>query len=177
MTNPVPCARRVSSGRTIVRALLLLGSLSGCTAIIPGVMPHDLRYDAAKLEHDRCDPTPVDPRLYGAEIIQKVEPYYRFVMGGPNGRESHLAGAQLELRPLAGVTAELLERGLECRSAQIMLGHAEALANEPYAFADSWVRIDVKSGHGAFLVTLAADDSNRARELLERARAFAPTRP
>jgi hypothetical protein len=177
MENGSSLRRASRRPTTILTALLLLPALGGCTGIIPGVMPHDLRYDAAKLEHDRCDPTPVDPRLYGPDIIQKVEPYYRFVMGGPNGGESHLAGAQLELRPLAGVTEELLERGLECRSAQIMLGHAQALANEPYAFADSWVRIDVKSGHGAFVVSLAAEDSARAREVLERARAFAPPRP
>jgi hypothetical protein len=162
-------------------ALLWLGPLFvvlplGCTGIIPGVTPHDIRYDAAQLEHDRCDPTPVDPRLYGVDIIAKVEPYYRFVMGGPSGSESHLAGAKLELRPLPGVTEELLERGLMCRSAQIMLGHAQGAPNEPYALTDSWVKIDVKSGHGAFVVTVSAEDPNRAREVLDRARAFAPPR-
>jgi hypothetical protein len=136
-------------------------------------MPHDLRYDATKLEHDRCDPSPVDPRLYGGDIIAKVEPYYRYVMGGPSGGESHLAGAKLELRPLPGVTEELLERGLMCRSAQIMLGRVQAAPNEPYAFMDSWVKIDVEPGHGAFVVTLAPEDSTRAREVLEHARAFA----
>jgi hypothetical protein len=146
---------------------------SACTGIIPGATPHDVRYDAEALEHDRCDPTPVDPRVYGPAIIAKVEPYYRYVMGGPNGGESHLTGAQLELRPLPGVTVELLERGLLCRSAQVMLGHATPASNEPYAFADSWVKIDVKSGRGTFIVTLAAEDSSRAREILERAKAFA----
>jgi hypothetical protein len=139
-------------------------------------MPHDLRYDAAKLERDRCDAASVDPRLYGADLVAKVEPYYRYVMGGPSGGDSHLAGARLELRPLPGVTEELLERGLMCRSAQIMLGHAQAGANEPYAFTDSWVKIDVGPGRGAFVVTLAAEDPARARELLDRARAFAVAR-
>jgi hypothetical protein len=74
------------------------------------------------------------------------------------------------------VTEELLERGLMCRSAQIMLGHAQGAPNEPYALTDSWVKIDVKSGHGAFVVTVSAEDPNRAREVLDRARAFAPPR-
>jgi hypothetical protein len=159
------CASRAS------RVAFLL--LPACTGIIPGVTPHDIRFDASSQERDRCDPTPVDPRIYGADVIQSVEPFYRYVVGGPNGREAHLAGAKLELRPLAGITAELLERGLLCRSAQAMLGHVTALPNEPYSLPDSWVKIDVKSGRGTFEVTLAAEDATRAGEVLERAKAFA----
>ena len=161
--------------RHAVLAGLTLASLSvaACTGILPGVTPHDIRYDAAALERDDCDPTPVDPRIYGREVIQKVEPYYRYVLGGPNGREAHLGGAELTLRPLPGVTAELLERGLMCRSAQAMLGHVSAAPNEPYFLPDAWVKIDVKSGHGAFVVTLASEDKDRAKEVLERAKAYA----
>jgi hypothetical protein len=144
-----------------------------CTGIIPGVTPHDIRFDAVTLEHDRCDPTPVDPRLYGPDIIAKVEPYYRHTMGGPNGTESHFAGAQLELRPLPGVTEELLARGLMCRSAQVMLGRVQAAPNEPYALTDAWVKVEVKSGGGVFIVLLISEDPARAREVFERARAFA----
>jgi len=164
----------------ILRALASLGVLLGgaaCTGIIPGVTPHDIRFDAATLEHDRCDAAPVDPRIYGADIVDKVEPYYRYVMGGPSGGEKHLVGAELEVRPLSGVTEELLERGLMCRSAQVMLGHAQAAPNEPYALTDSWVKIDVKPGRGTFVVTLAAEDASRAREVLARAQAFATPRP
>ena len=150
---------------------------SACTGIIPGATPHDVRYDAEALEHDRCDPTPVDPSIYGAGIITRVEPYYHFVMGGPNGGESHLAGAQLELRPSPGLTGEMLERGLMCHAAQVMLGHAPAAPSEPYAFADGWVKIEVKSGHGAFIVSLSAEDPTRAREVLGRALAFEGSNP
>ncbi len=152
-------------------------TLPACTNILPGVMPHDLRYDAAALERDRCDREPVDPRLYSAALVIRAEPFYRVTMGGPNGSESHLAGAKLELRPLPGVTLELLERGLSCRSAQVMLGHAEAAPNEPYALLNSWVKVDVQSGRGAFVVTLVAEDTARAREVLDRAKAFAASSP
>jgi hypothetical protein len=161
-------------GQHVRRAFFaLVAGVPACTGVIPGVTPHDVRFDAAALEHDRCDPTPVDPRVYGAAVVQKVDPYYRYVMGGPNGREAHIAGAQLELRPLPGISAELLERGLMCRSAQVMLGHAEPAANEPYALADTWVKIDVSSGRGVFVVKLSAEDPERAREVLARAQAFA----
>ncbi len=154
------------------RGLVALAA-SACTGVIPGVTPHDIRFDAAALERDRCDPTPVDPRLYGPLIVRKVSPYYRYVMGGPNGREAHLAGAELEVQPLAGVTLELLERGLMCRSAKVMLGHAAPAPDEPYAFPDSWVKIDVSSGGGVFIVRLSAEEPGRAKELLDHARAFA----
>jgi hypothetical protein len=160
-------------GRVALSTLLTLSAVTACTGIIPGTMPHDIRYDAAALERERCDSSPVDPRIYSASIIQKVEPYYRHVMGGPSGLEARFSGVQLELRPLPGVTIELLERGLMCRSAQAMLGHVEPAANEPYFLPDAWVKIDVSSSHGAFLVTLAAEDPARAHELFERAKAFA----
>jgi hypothetical protein len=180
MMDVVDDMRRARTVRMILPVLAAIGQLLGCTGvtgIIPGVMPHDLRYDAATLEHDRCDPTPVDPHIYGSDIIVKVEPYYHLVMGGPNGQESILAGAQLELRPSPGLTVEMLERGLTCRAAQVMLGHAEPAPGEPYALTDSWVKIDVKSGHGSFLVNLSAEDPKRAREVLDRARAFAASNP
>ncbi len=165
--------RVLGASRRRICGALLLAPLSACTGIIPGVTPHDIRYDAAAQERDRCDPTPVDPRIYSAGIVQKAAPYYRYVMGGPSGRDAHLAGAQLELRPLPGVTEELLQRGLMCRSAQVMLGRSQPAPNEPYALSDSWVKIDVKSGSGTFLVTLAAEDGDRAREVLDRAQSFA----
>jgi len=107
------------------------GTLGACTTPIPGVMPREISRDAVIQERERCDRTPVDPRIYGAEVVQQVEPYYRHVVGWPNGREARFAGAELRLRPLPGVTAELLERGLTCRSARLMLGHAEPAPAEP----------------------------------------------
>ena len=150
---------------------------AGCTTMLPGAMPHDLRFDATKLAQDRCDTTSVDPRVYSSETVLHVTPYTRHVMGGPSGMEAHLAGAQLELRPLPGVTAELLQRGLECRSAELLLGRAVPAPNEPYVLPGGWVRIDVKSGGGSFLVTVAAEDPARTHEVLARAQAFVGRAP
>jgi hypothetical protein len=153
-------------------ALLALTSGAGCTTLIPGTTRHDVRRDATKLEHDRCDATPVDPRIYSAEIVQQVAVHYDYVMGGPSGREARFGGAELQLRPLPGVTAELLERGLMCRSAQRMLGRVPVAPNEPYYLPDGWVKIDVRSGGGTFIVSLSAEDAAHGRAIYERARAF-----
>lgn len=153
--------------------LFTLATCAACTTLIPGVSPHDIRRDAASLEKSRCNPTSPDPRLYGVPVIEKVSPLYQYVIGGPNDREARLGGAEIELRPLPGVTAELLERTLVCRSAQLTLGHAEPLANEPYFLPDGWVKVDVRSGGGSFIVRLSGEDDEHGREILRRARAYA----
>jgi hypothetical protein len=152
--------------------LAWLAQLAGCTTLIPGTLPHDLVYDARRLERDRCDPTPVDPHLYSAELVQSVEPLYQYVMGGPNGREAHLSGAELHLRPLPGLTTELLERGLSCHAAQLVLGRATAEPDDPYVLPAGWVKLDVSSGGASFNVKLTADDPGRAHEVVERATRF-----
>jgi len=163
--------------RCCLSTLAPAGVLSACTTLLPGTMPHNIERDATALERNRCDATPVDPRLYAAATVQKVEPYYRYSLGGSSGREAHFAGAELELRPFPGVTAELLERGLMCRSAQLMLGHAEGPPDEPYFLPHGWVKIDVQSGHGAFVVSLSSEDAERGHEVYDRARSFAGLAP
>jgi hypothetical protein len=163
------CAK--CSHRLAVAALLAMTSV-GCTLLMPGTTPHVAR-DAEQQERKRCDAGPVDPRLYGPGIVEGAIPHYRYVMGGPNGKETHFAGAEIHLRPLPGVTAELLERGLMCRSAKLMLGHATPLPNERYFLPDGWVKIDVQSGGGSFAVLLIAEDDGHGREIYARAQEFA----
>ena len=154
-------------------AIAVVAMLGGCMTLIPGVSPHNIQRDAAAQERARCGPEPVDPRLYSVGIVENVAPLYEHVMGGPNGTESRTGGAEVTVRPLPGVTAELLERGLMCRSAQLMLGHAAPAPNEPYYLLDGWVRIDVRPGSGNFIVRLSAEDAEHGREILAKARAFA----
>ncbi len=168
--------RRATGVHATLATLVGVGPLGACTTLIPGTMPHDIHRDAMALEHDRCDPMPVDPRIYAADIVERVEPYYRYVIGGPNGREARFAGAELRLRPLPGVTAELLERGLMCRSAKLMLGQTEAMPSEPYFLPDGWVAIDVRSGGGDFIVDISAEHSEHGHTIFERARGFLSAR-
>ena len=157
--------------------IVLLGtSLGGCTLLIPGTMPHERSADAVDQERHRCDAEPVDPRLYSPAIVERVSPHYGYVMGGPNGRETHLTGADLEVRPLPGVTAEVLERGLMCRSAKLVLQHASPLPSEPYFLPDGWVKVDVHSGNGSFVISLIAEDDVHGREILDRAQGFVEPR-
>jgi hypothetical protein len=155
--------------------LIALSSLlaAGCTVFIPGVGPRSVASDAAKQAKSTCGAEPTDPRLYGPDLVEDVAPYYRHVMGGPNGAEVRFAGAELRVRPVTGVTEELLERVLLCHSAREMGTGVATTPNDPYVLGDRWVTIDVRSDHGAFVVRVSTEDSDGGREIYARAQAFA----
>jgi hypothetical protein len=167
--------RRLQASEVAPRHLLLgsLGVFIGCGTQAPVQSANDAQLAANHQEQSSCSGQAMDPRLYSASIVQNVAPLYEYVQGGPNDREAHLWGAELQLRPLAGVTMEFLARTLMCRSAQLTLGHAAPASNEPYFLPDGWVTVSVRSGAGTFVVRLASGDPGQGREILRRARAFA----
>ena len=153
---------------------LLLVSLPGCYGFLPQPTRTDRVRAATAQEHKKCDSQPVDPRQFAPEAVESVAPFYQYVPTG-SGREARLHGAELHLQPLPGMTSELVTHALSCRSAELVLGHArpEADANEPYWLPDGWVKIDVRSEDGSFVVTLDGEDLPEAKEILARAQAFA----
>jgi hypothetical protein len=70
------------------------------------------------------------------------------------------------------MTAELMMRTLSCRSARLVLGRVEGSPNEPYWLPDGWVKIDVRSDDGSFVVALEGEDLPEAKDVLARAQAF-----
>ena len=146
---------------------------TGCAGFLFGGGHKDPLHEAARGEREMCGGDPIDPRIYGPDVVLRVEPEEFWVQSGRSDRAVRLAGAKLHLRPLPGVTAELLARGLKCREARVVLGREPAAPNEPYALPDSWVKIDVSSGDGSFVVGLEAEDIDHAKVVLARASAFA----
>jgi len=153
--------------------LLALGA-SGCSGLL-GLLPEPVHVDrirtAAEQEYRRCDAEPIDPRVFGSGVVESVTPLYRYVQTGSN-REARLHGAELRLHPLPGMTAELMMRTLSCRSARLVLGRVEGSPNEPYWLPDGWVKIDVRSDDGSFVVALEGEDLPEAKDVLARAQAF-----
>ncbi len=147
--------------------------LGGCAPQPDGLPVNEAQLVVARQEQSSCAGQPMDPRLYSAEIVRGVAPLYEYVAGGPNDREAHLWGAELQLRPLQGITMEFLARTLMCRSARLTLGHAAPASNEPYFLPDGWLNVSVRSGNGTFVVSLASENAEHGREILKRARAFA----
>ncbi len=157
--------------------LALLAPLAaGCASGVYGLLPapnHADRIAAATgQERKKCDAEAVDPRLFSPAQVESVAPLYGYVQGG-GGPEARLHGAELRLRPLAGTTPELLVRALACRSARLVLGRVQETPNEPYWLPDGWVKIDVRSDEGSFVVAASGEDLAEAKEILARAQAFA----
>jgi hypothetical protein len=158
---------------SLLAVLLALGA-SGCSGLL-GLLPEPVHVDrirtAAEQEYRRCDAEPIDPRVFGSGVVESVTPLYRYVQTGSN-REARLHGAELRLHPLPGMTAELMMRTLSCRSARLVLGRVEGSPNEPYWLPDGWVKIDVRSDDGSFVVALEGEDLPEAKDVLARAQAF-----
>ncbi len=107
-----------------------------------------------------------------------VEPAYSYVNSGPADREAHLRGARIRIKPLAGFSKETIARSVECHEARVILGQAQARADDPYVLPDHWLDIDVESEGDGFAILVRSDETDTARDLLARAQRFvsAPAR-
>jgi hypothetical protein len=111
-----------------------------------------------------------------ATLVESVEPAYRTVDSG-NDRAIRLRGARLHLRPSLNVSAEALERTLECHQARVALGESRAIVNDPYVLPGAWLDIDVDSTGDGLVAAVEVSRFDDARRVLDRARSFASGRP
>jgi hypothetical protein len=146
--------------------------LPGCYGFLPAPNHTDRIRAATEQEHKKCDAQAVDPRLFSPDVVESVAPYYRYVQNG-GSNASILHGAEIHIRPLPGMTPELVAHVLLCRSARLVLGRVQGAENEPYWLPDGWVKIDARSEEGSFVATLDGEDLPEAKEILARAQAFA----
>jgi hypothetical protein len=114
--------------------------------------------------------------LFSPAVIDSVEPAQSHVLGGPNRREARLAGAQIHLRPTAGMSRERIARTLECHQASVTLGHTVPLTDDPYVLPKRWLSIDVESEGDGFAAVVRSSDVEDARQVLDRAKHFARQR-
>jgi hypothetical protein len=129
---------------------------------------------AASMERTRCgadlDAKALEPVLDG-KAIDSVLPLYANIESGKAGAQSELQGAIIRVRALQGVTAEWLDRALECHSAQRVLGRVpdSAFPSDPFWLPGRVVDIDTQSARDGFAVAVRGSTSGDAREILERA--------
>jgi hypothetical protein len=110
--------------------------------------------------------------VLSASVIDSVEPAYSYVKSGPSDRAARLRGARIHVRPLPGVSRELLQRSFECHEAAIALGTSRPQLDDPYALPDRWLDIDVESEGDGFAAVVQVDAFEDAKEVLARARRF-----
>jgi hypothetical protein len=128
------------------------------------------------MERTRCGPDVNDASLapvLDGQAVNEVGPLYATIETGKAGEQSHLRGALITISALPGVTAEWLDRELECHSASVALGLIKATAEDPFWLPGSTVDIDVRPAKDGFLVGVAGYSPTDARQILERAQAFA----
>lgn len=131
------------------------------------------------MERTRCASDDDDKALapvLGGDAVQRVQPLYSTIEGAKTGHQSELRGAVVIVSALPGITAEWLDRALECHSAKEVLGHEPKLSDDPFWLPGSSVNIDVTSDRDGFNVAVSAYSANDARRILDRANAFAKSK-
>ncbi len=163
-----------------VRLLPMVVLLAGCGIRFP-LLP-DLRTpaDRAREVAPRCsaqaDETTAAALSPG--LVEGVDPAYSFVpSGGGVDRAIHMRGARMRLRPVLNLSAEALQRTLECHEAGVTLGSAHEVASDPYFLSGEWLDIRVDSTGDGLVAAVVTDDLDAAKLVLDRARSFATARP
>jgi hypothetical protein len=127
------------------------------------------------MEHTRClagdDDATLAPVL-GANAVQNVEPLYATLEGAKAGLHAELRGATVVVAALPGMTAEWLDRALECHSAKEAIGHASVVSADPF-----WLPVPASTSmsarHGTDSMSPWTGFSPEdARQILARASAF-----
>jgi hypothetical protein len=157
-------------------AILATLALSACDLFSPipdARSPADRAHELDVQCRDLSEATAA-PRVARGSI-DSVEPLTSRVQSG-NNSETRLIGAKIHVKPLLGLTRELLTRELQCHEARVLLGKAPPLANDPYSAAPAWVDIHVDSEENGFAVRVESFDFDTARAELTRATRFVASR-
>jgi hypothetical protein len=157
-----------------VSAALL--SICGCQEA--SQLPKSPADEAAFMERTRCGPEVNDSDLatiLNGRAVQGVAPLYSTIDANKSGEQSQLRGAVLTIGALPGVTAEWLDRELECHGARLTLGRVHSTPEDPFWLPGSTVDIDVRPAKDGFVVGVAGYSTADARQILDRAQAFAKT--
>ncbi|HXX68461.1 MAG TPA: hypothetical protein VEK07_14830 [Polyangiaceae bacterium] len=170
VTGPAALGITVWAGLGIA---VSVGLALGCEGAPPAQSPADR---AAFMEKTRCgadvDENAIAPVL-DAKAVEGVSPMYATVDFNKSGEQSQLRGATLRVSALPGVTAEWLDRALECHGARVVLGLTKpATPDDPFVLPGSILDIDVRPAKDGFLVGVAGFSAQDARKILDRAQAF-----
>lgn len=134
--------------------------------------------DRAREVLPRCkrDSEAGDAHVLSPEIVEAVEPAFSYVASGSD-RAPRLRGARLHIRPEPTFSSEILQRSLECHESRITLGAVAGRSDDPYWLPDTWLDIKAESTGDGFVVSVLVDRTEKAQQILDRARKFVAPRP
>jgi hypothetical protein len=162
--------------RSINRLFLGCILATGCAG---NLVNHPPLADKAQAEERlACGDAPIDedPRVLSPQAIESVSALVVDEPALKAAARERVVGAQLRLGAQPGLTAEWIQRSLECHASRQVLRQVPAVENDPYWLPDAWVAVSVTSQGDAFLVTLRGDSPEAGERILDRAHAFARAR-
>jgi hypothetical protein len=112
--------------------------------------------------------------FYHREDIQSVSPYSENVKSS-RGSVSKVVGATVVFRALPGMTAEWLQRVVDCHLARAAAAGHEMPEMDYCPLELKGVKAKVASAGDGFAVNISADDDNTAEQIKKRAMALGPT--
>ncbi len=154
----------------LVFAFAFVVACNGWFPLLPDTRTPADRAHAMATKCERESEAQASPAL-APSLVESVEPAYSTVPSG-NDRAIRLRGARLHLRPTLNVSAQALERTLECHQARVTLGDSPETADDPYMLRGAWLDIDVDSTGDGLVASVLASDFDDARRVLDRARSF-----
>lgn len=154
--------RRLAAEHRAASVALREAEAGACT----GISPRDR--DESPFDH-REDIAAVGP-LHGAEPGTPAGPGFE----SGTERRARLEGAVITFRPVRGMTAQWLQRIVDCHLARAAaLGHV--VPEMPYCpLVLRGVSATVRAAPDGFAVAIRASDTNTAREVWRRAEALGP---
>jgi hypothetical protein len=168
----------VSKGRYAAAAVVLLGVASAGCGGAPTPAVQTAADHANYVESTRCvgvEPgQSVDTVLSGQAVIA-VRPLYAATVPSKSDAQDQLHGAIVTVTAQPGMTAEWLDRVLECHSADETLGRT-ADRRDPFYLPDAVVDITVKSAKDGFAIDVSTFSPGDGQRILDRANAWAPSR-
>ncbi len=151
--------------RPLTHALVIgHAAVSGCVAFVPE--SRDPRTLAAAEIKRTCTGARGD--VASIAPLDTVEPLY-VRRPSKSGHDTHLMGARLRLRPVAGVTPQLLERALRCHQARAALADIPVTERDPWVLPGVWMNIEVQGDGAELVASVSSDRGDEARAILARA--------
>jgi hypothetical protein len=156
-----------------VAGVMMAGGTTGCGIWNPFIPDTRTPVDYARELQAKCSDDAGEG--LGPGPVEAVHPLLSTVQSN-NDSATHMLGAELHLRPIAALSAEGVQRKLECHEALVVLGRAASMPDDPYVLDGAWLGVRVRSDGDGFVVNVRTDVLDEAKQVYARAQRFAARR-
>jgi hypothetical protein len=165
--------------RVAAAAALVAVAAGGCAANDTDEQAKTVADHASYVEQTRCAGVQAGAEVntvLSGQAVTAIHPLYSAPDGSKSIESQELRGATITVSAQPGMTAEWLDRVLECHSAAETLGQAPD-HHDPFFLRDAVVDISVQPAKDGFAIHLSTYSPHNAQRILNRATAWAAVRP